>query len=128
MLIWSGTIVPIQLQGIESCICGLNVTYHSFGTFWADSLIGCHVSPPPPSHAATTAAAGANASSPGTASNSATWMNQHDVLAHQQQAEEAAMEAEVEPGSFLRDLQVSRKYKVCAASPASHLPWPELAS
>ena len=52
-------------------------------------------------------------------------VNQHDLVAFRQQEEEAAMEAEVKPGSFLRDLKVSRRYKVCAASPASNLPWPD---
>ena len=82
----------------------------------------------PAAHAEADNSAGTVVDQDGHASNSATWVNQHDVLAYQQQAEEAAMQAEVEPGSFLRDLKVSRKYKVCAASPASHLPRPDLAS
>ena len=55
-------------------------------------------------------------------------VNQHDPVAFRQQEEEAAMEADVEADSFLRDLKVSRRYKVCAASAASHLPRPDLAS
>ncbi|KAL0048412.1 hypothetical protein WJX82_002577 [Trebouxia sp. C0006] len=65
---------------------------------------------PSPLTAATAAAAGAIASSPGTASTSATPVSQRDVLAYQQQEEEAAMKAKVESGSFLTEL-VSRQYK-----------------
>lgn len=54
-------------------------------------------------------------------------VNQHDLAVFRQQEEEAAREAEVEPGSFLRDLKMSKEYKVCAASPARYLPWPDVA-
>ena len=62
------------------------------------------------------------------AGNSAGTATQHDLAVFRQQEEEAARLAGVELGSVFRDMQVPRKYKVCAASPARNVSWPDLES
>lgn len=62
--------------------------------------------------AAKTADARAMASSPGAASTSS---NHHDVVSCHRLEEEAAMEADNEPSSFLRGLKVPHEYKVCTS-------------
>ena len=59
------------------------------------------------------------------AGNIAGTVIQHDLAVFRQQEEEAARQADVELGSVFRDLKVPKKYKVCAASPACNVSWPD---